>query len=56
MTWKDVQDISRCDVSKVLNVLAEFGLASGASVMCHEVAAICPGDYWSQSEGHEEQT
>lgn len=38
-------------MSEALNMLAEFGPASGASVICREVAAICPGDYWSQSEG-----
>lgn len=43
-------------MSEAVNVPAEFGLASGASVICHEVAAVCPGDYWSQSEGHKEQS
>lgn len=37
-------------MSEAVNVPAEFGLASGASVMCREVATVCPGDSWSQSE------
>ena len=52
----EIQDISRCDVSNALNVLAEFGLASRAPVIYHEATAICPGDHWSRSEGHAEQT
>lgn len=50
------QYISSCDVSEVLSVLAELGLYLWVSVICHEVAAVCLGGSWSQSERPTEHT